>query len=879
MSLSSFVKLSRIDVVPVFLLIASASPLLTQPGLSGLSKDIVPVSYRLDLAPDVATGRFSGSEEIDVDVKLPDSAVTINASGLDIATAALKGDKDMHATISVDDKAALATLHFPAPLSIGTHTLAIVFSGSIRPGRSGLFVAHYNADGATQQMLATQFEFSSARRVFPCWDDPSSKATFTLSVTLPVAFVAVSNMPIASESQGGFDEGNAPLRKTTFLTTPRMSPYLLVLAAGKLEAAHAQSGDVALGVWTIAGQSHQGETALARARLLLPFYDGYLGFNYPLPKLDLIAVPNLGFEAMENWGGITFDSDQLLFDPANSSPAALESVHHLEGHEIAHQWFGDLVTSATWSDVWLNESLAEWMSYKAAEQLDPREQPWLNFLATKKRAMDRDAGPTEPIVGNGFDANTSYRKGPAILRMLETYLGEDTFRKGIRSYLQEHAFGNATTADLWTSLGKASGEPIAAIAGTFTNQPGIPLVDVATACRSGETVVTLTQSRFTIDYPDAEKLLWRIPVVIGPVGESAVTPATVVVDADPATLRFAGCELPVKANLGDAGYYHVRYDEADRQKLVTSFISLTAADRVDLLADQWALVEAGDAGIGTYLDLTRKLSYENGYAVWAGVLDVLHQIDGLERGSEGQTAFRSYARNLLYPLMLKLGWEAANGEGPETSALRSRVISALGEFDDPQVVAEARRRFQAQLEKSQALPPQLRAAILETVGRHADAATYDELSHLAQSATSPEEKQDYYWALASSQDQSLIDRTVAMTAAANDPDQDQFAMMLVVAAQRSDADRVFQDIEASRQKLFGGKISAGLLSAIAEHAMNRETSRELISDPAFATSAEKPSAYRQIQVSFNLRQRVLPDVAQWLQLSISHAVGTGNRPM
>jgi aminopeptidase N len=868
MSRSTFGSPTRVTVAPKFLFLVSSLLLQGQSIPNGPSKDIVPVSYRLDLIPNTASGRFNGTEEIDLDVKRPDNTVTMNASGLDITTAVLKGENDLHATVSLDEKSALATLHFPAALGVGTHTLAIAFNGTIRPGRSGLFAAHYTAQGKPQQMLATQFEFSSARRVFPCWDDPSSKATFTLSVTLPAPFAAISNMPIATESPAGVDEGNTPLRKTTFRTTPRMSPYLLVLAAGNLEAAHAQAGDVALGVWTIAGLSHEGDAALTRARQLLPLYDRYFGFNYPLPKLDMIAVPTLGFEAMENWGGITFDSDQLLFDPGNSSPAALESMHHLEGHEIAHQWFGDLVTSATWSDVWLNESLAEWMSYEAAEKLDPREQPWLNFLATKKRAMDRDAGPTTSIVGDGFDANTSYRKGPAILRMLETYLGKDTFQRGIRDYIQAHAYGNATTADLWASLEKESGRPIAAIASTFTNQPGIPLIDVATACRSGETIVTLTQSRFTVDYPEAEKLLWQIPVVIGPVGKPGAKSETVVVDATPARLHFAGCALPVKANLGDTGYYHVRYDEANRQKLVLSLASLASADRVDLFTDQWALAESGNVSIGAYLDLTRELGNENSYAVWASVLDVLRQIDALERDSEGQVAFRSYARELVQPLMQRLGWEQANGEDPETSALRSRVISAMGEFDDPQVVAEANRRFQALLEQSQPLPPQLRAAILETVGRYADAATYDTLHRLAQSATSPEEKQDYYWAMASSQSQSFIDRTVAMTAAANDPDQDQFAMMLVVAAQRSDADRVFQDVEAGRQMVFGGEISAGLLSAIAEHAMNLETGKELLADPDFAAAAEKPSAFRQIRVAFDLRQRVLSDVARWLQLNI-----------
>jgi aminopeptidase N len=455
-------------------------------------------------------------------VRQATDTVVVNASGLVFSSVRLK-DSGAEAVVSLDEKAETATLHFPQSLSVGAHTLAIAYSGEVRTGRSGLFAVKYGSGAGERQMLGTQVEFSAARRMFPCWDDPAAKATFVLTATLPKDFAAISNTPVAVETAA-----RAGLRTVTFGVTPKMSPYLLVLVGGELETLRGRAGNVGIGIWTRAGRVESGRAALERTQQLLPLYNDYFGVAYPLPKLDLIAVPQLGFDAMENWGGITFEESAVLYDPKSSSAATLQAARHLVGHEVAHQWFGDLVTTATWNDVWLNESFAEWMSYKATQRLNPEEEPWLNFHAAKKRAMDRDGGPTKSVVGNSFDANTSYRKGPAILRMFETYLGEDTFRRGIREYVKTHAYGNATTEDLWASLEKASGKRVGVIASTFTDQPGVPLVEVATRCEAGETVATLTQRRFTMDYPDAEKLTWQIPVMIGAVGTKDVR--TVVVD-------------------------------------------------------------------------------------------------------------------------------------------------------------------------------------------------------------------------------------------------------------------------------------------------------------------------------------------------------------
>src|ERR1700694_1989953 len=556
---------------------------------------IVPVAYTIALNPDIVTGRCTGRETINVDIAVPTDSVVLNAAGLEFTAVSADDDKSL-ATVSVDAKAETAKLQFPRVLTAGRHKLEISYSGSIR---RGLFFVDYGTEQGQKKMLVTQFEFSSARYAFPCWDEPSVKATFTLSATLPASQTAISNTPVAASSPAGNDVHGVLLQQVTFATTPRMSPYLLVLVAGEMEAVHGDAGGVKVGVWTTAGHAQEGMAALQRAQQLLPFYNAYFGVAYPLSKLDMIAVPHLGFDAMENWGGITFQDNELLYDPKSSSAATLQTMRHLVGHEIAHQWFGDLVTTATWDDVWLNESFAEWMSYKATQQLDPQEEPWLNFHSAKTKVMGIDTGPTKSIVGNSFDANTSYRKGPAILRMLETYLGEEAFRKGIRDYIRTHAYGNATTTDLWASLENASGKPLTAIAASFTTQPGVPLGRVESRCQLGQTVVTLTQRRFTIDYPDAEQLTWKIPVTVGQVGGMSSAAQTVVLGGSPDTLHFAGCERAAKANLGDTGYYYVEYDETTRSKLVAGYANLAASDRVSLLSDQWSLVKAGGAGIRT----------------------------------------------------------------------------------------------------------------------------------------------------------------------------------------------------------------------------------------------------------------------------------------
>ena len=471
----------------------------TTPGK--LPKIAVPSHYAIALAPDLQALTAAGSEVIDIDVREVTWRLQLNAADLAISDASID-DGAQRAEVALDPRAETATLTFPTALTKGPHKLRLAFTARINPFGRGLFFADYPTEAGSKRMISTQLEPADARRIFPCWDEPAFKATFALTVTVPQNFLAVSNMPIESEEP--LAGGN---KRVTFPPTPIMSSYLFVLSAGELERITADANGVTVGVVTTAGKAEKGRFALENAVKLLDWYNDYFGSKYPLPKLDLIAVPGGFGGAMENWGGITFFESRLLFDPATTPDSARRRIFSVLAHEMAHQWFGDLVTTAWWDNLWLNEGFASWMQEKAAGHFYPQWKSWLNGYSQKQFALALDARRTshpiqQPVADHSvamtaFDAIT-YNKGQAFIRMLENYLGEDAFRDGIRAYMAAHAYSNATTADLWQALERATGKQVSAIAASFTEQEGVPLVIAETPCDGDSQRLILKQERFTI---------------------------------------------------------------------------------------------------------------------------------------------------------------------------------------------------------------------------------------------------------------------------------------------------------------------------------------------------------------------------------------------
>jgi aminopeptidase N len=842
-----------------------------------LPKDVVPTAYRIELVPDLEHLAFSGAEQIEVDVAQPTATVTLNAVKLTITHAAIGGAGGATADVTFDEKTETATLHFAKALATGRHTLVLSFSGRIPETPAGIYYNDYPTSAGERRMLVTQFEAIDARRMFPCWDEPVFKATFQLTVTLPADLTVVSNTPAAHSEPVAAGAGVA-LQKTVFEKTPRMSTYLLVLCAGYLDRIHDNSAGADIGVFAISGKAEQGRYALQAAAKILPYYNSYFGVPYPLPKLDLIAVPgNFAAGAMENWGGITFIDNDLLVTPGSTSEHTRQEIFYVLAHEMAHQWSGDLVTMAWWNNTWLNEGFASWMGTKVTDALNPEWQYWLRAHASKERAMTLDARPTthpiqititdESQIGSAFDA-ISYLKGQAFLRMLETYLGEDAFRDGMRRYMKAHAYSSATTADLWAALQEASGKPVVDIAAGFTEQPGIPLIRVAVACRANETVATLGQQRFTINDPKAAALTWNVPVQIGVIGSS--TPQTLLVKGA-GTFTAPGCGKAVKANWNDTGYYRVMYDAKNLAALTAAYPTLPAADRVNLLSDEWSLVAGDRAQLAEYLDLTRHLGTESTDVVWSDVISRLRGLDDLARELPVRTAFRHYAIKVLRPVFARTGWDAKKGEDDQTALLRDSLISALGTFGDEAIIAESRRRFAAFAKDPATLAANLRAPVIETVGRYADKATFEQLRGMGKAASGTEEKLRYYGALAGAQNPDFISEDLAI-ARTDEISNGRVAYFLIEAAQRSTTpDAVWKAVVAQREPIVAklpDEFRHAFLPNIAAVSMNAAVGQELLAMPEMQATPgaryEAARAVSRIAEQAELRKRLMPQLSAWL---------------
>ena len=485
-----------------------------------LPDDVVPVGYDISVTPNAQSLAFTGAVTISVDVRRPTRTLELNAADIDFKRVRLDASATAP-TIATDPVQQTATFTFPTELAPGRHTLAIDYAGRIYQQASGLFALDYDTSKGKARALFTQFENSDARRFVPSFDEPGRKATFRLSVTVPAELMAVSNMPVATSQllPGG-------LKRVSFAQTPKMSSYLLFFGLGEFERVSRMVDGVDVGVIVKRGDRAQAAYALDAASQILPYYDTYFGVKYPLPKLDLIAGPGESqfFGAMENWGAIFYFEYDLLVDQRIATEDDRQRVYIVVAHEMAHQWFGDLVTMAWWDDLWLNEGFASWMENKVTDHFHPEWDVWLQELNSKQAAMSTDAKDgSHPIItpirdvlqaSGAFDGIT-YDKGAAVIRMLEGYTGEDAWRAGVRRYIAAHAYSNAVTDDLWREIDAVSPNKITGIAHDFTLQSGVPLIESAQSPCQGHVLnstQTLTQGRFGLDAADKTPRAWRTPV-------------------------------------------------------------------------------------------------------------------------------------------------------------------------------------------------------------------------------------------------------------------------------------------------------------------------------------------------------------------------------
>ncbi len=724
-----------------------------------LPKSVRPLHIDLALDLDPAKDDFGGRAAITLRVDEAQPAIVLHAEHLEPRRAQLDG-RALSVQADAERKTWTLAPEDGRPVAAGEHRLVIDYRGRVATSGEGLFRVDHRIAGQPARMLATQLEAISARRVLPLFDEPVFRTAFTLTVRAPAGDEVLSNMPRTAQRRF------VDAVEHRFARTPSMPSYLLAVAVGRFERLEGRHGKVPLAIVFPPGKREQARFAMASTKRLLPYFEDYFGQPYALPKLDQLAVPGTRQGAMEDWGLISYVEDLLLVDPRTSPPWRRQLVFEIVAHELAHQWFGNLVSVASWNEIWLNEAFATWMQDKATERFHPE---WQNELQTRRSldaTMDRDATATTRAIRSGpvseaavfsvFD-NITYNKGGAVLSMLEQWLGADAFRRGLRGYMAERRMQPATAGDLWHHLGRAAGQPGAtAVAASWTDQPGVPLVGVRTRCEAGATVVTLTQSRFSLG--DAlPPLQWRIPVRLARGAERR----TVLLDGPELDLRWPGCDAkPIQANAGGRGYYRVEYAPDLRRRLAQALPRLVPADRAALLSDSYALARAGRLTMAEHFALLAALPSiaDAGRApLYAQALGQFALLDEALDGTPSQPALREAAKALFAPELARLGWQPAAGESNEVQTLRGRLVAALARWGDEAVLAEARQRFGAALQH-RGIVPSLRAPVLRAVGAQARPAEYDALLAALRAADSEEERHALVDALAEVRDPALARR-------------------------------------------------------------------------------------------------------------------------
>lgn len=713
-----------------------------------------PEQYQLTIDPDLQKLTFLGEMTLSFQASQALDELVLNALDLTVIEASIDGK-----TVKTEVVAATQRVHFKTPIKAGKHQLKVRYKGKIYEQSAGLFVTDYSkADGTQGRMLSSQFEPGDARKLAPMWDEPSHKAIFNISIVEPKGQMAISNMPAVKRQP--LADGRA---RVDFAPSVKMSSYLLYVGAGEYERISGRSGGVEHGVIAKKGDAVKGAYALNVSYQLLDYYNDYFGVPYPLPKLDHIAVPGAGgFGAMENWGAVMYFEDTLLLDPQFSTTSNKQNVYSVVAHEMAHQWFGNIVTMQWWDDLWLNEGFASWMESKASQKFNPEWHSELSAVDSRNYAMSQDAQQTtHPIVQQvrnleeanaAFDGIT-YSKGLSVITMLEAYLGEEAFRTGVRAYMKKHQYGNTVTSDLWQALEQASGRPVQVIAKDFTQQIGVPLIEAISAqCQQGKTTLTLRQSRFGLDDFSKQPQSWTVPVTAQVVGAE---PARAEIrGADSQAMTLPGCGAVI-VNAGQAGYYRVQYNDKMFNDIVSSFAQLTAVDQLGLLKDAQALSYANYASLNQFLALVQQLPQDANPIIAEEVVGQLSGMASLYKNLPGEAGFKAWALKKTQAMFSKVGWEKQQGESDNTSILRGSLIRVQAELGDQAIITEARRRFAASLTDSSVLPGDLYSVVLGVVAANASQADFEQIKALAAKTSNSTEKRRLLGALASVKDEKL----------------------------------------------------------------------------------------------------------------------------
>jgi puromycin-sensitive aminopeptidase len=739
-----------------------------------LPRTVEPQTYRIEVQPEFASATFSGTVSVDVVVREPVTEMVLNAADLAVSDAEIQlpDGSSLGCAVSFDDELDHVTFRPPSVVPAGPCTVSCRFTGTLNDQLRGFYRSTYTGlDGETQTIATTQFESVDARRAFPCWDEPDRKAVFEVTLVIDPDLDAFSNSPIAESVLVG------DKRRVRFAPTMKMSTYLVAFVVGRLETTETVDVDgVPLRVVFTPGKRALADFALEIGAFALHFFTEYFNIPYPGDKVDLVAIPDFAAGAMENLGCITFRDTALLVDPAQAARAELERVSDVIAHELAHMWFGDLVTMSWWEGIWLNEAFATFMETLCVDSFRPSWDRWVSFAPTREAALAIDGvhatrpieypvGPPQEAEGM-FDLLT-YEKGCAVLRMLEQHVGPDVFRDGVRTYLKANAYGNTVTTDLWDALEDASGAPVRDVMNTFILQGGHPLV--------GLTGATVTQSPFSYGpVPEGTTSsigdTWNVPLAVRTLpadGRPGAALRRLVLGPEPVELAEAERGLVV-VNAGGWGVFRVGYEPEHREALAGMLGELSPLERADLVGDTWATTLAGRSSLAEFMHLASRLELEPDPSAWAPVSSAFGLVNRIV-SDDDRAELRAAVSAVIGPKFEELGFDAHLGESERTPTLRSLALMLLGTIGaDDAVRAEAARRFDASPingGSGAALPPDTESATLAVVAQLLRPGDYDVLLERYRAASTPQEELRSLNALTTFPDVDLCLRTfdLAMT--------------------------------------------------------------------------------------------------------------------
>ena len=757
-----------------------------------LSGGVRPEHYSLALTPDLKAATFSGEETIDVTLDAPTMAITLNSIEIKISSVKAAGQTG---TVSYDPSKEQATFTFAQALPAGKVSIAVAYTGILNNELRGFYLSKT----AKRNYAVTQFEATDARRAFPSFDEPALKATYDLALTVDKGDTVIANTNIVSDKKAG--EGKHTI---TFATTPKMSTYLVAFLVGDFKCVKGSSDGVPVRVCATPDKIKLTKFALTATEHFLHYYDTYFGIKYPMPKLDMIALPDFEAGAMENFGAITYRETALLVNSKTGSRDAKKNVDGVVAHEMAHQWFGDMVTMQWWDNLWLNEGFATWMAAKATAAWKPAEHFDQDDAAGLDGTLNTDAQATTRTIRAKADTPSeinemfdgiAYGKAGAVLGMVENYLGEEIFRQGVHNYLAAHMYANATAEDFWGAQTANSKKPVDAIMSSFVTQPGVPLLTFGE--QKGD-AATFTQRRFFLSGATSDtNQSWTIPVCVKTTGKpvcSVITPGNTQVTADRNAPFFY-------ADAGNTGYYRSAYTADEYAKILAVVeTGLTPVERLGLIGDRWALMRAGLAGVGDYLSLVAALRQDPNAAVLEDALAKVNTVNQRIANDHDKELLNAWVRAQFAPVYAAMGPAKKHASADEME-MRSALFAVLGGAKDPAVIAEAHRIAEETLKGNTVADGGITGNAMGIAAADGDVAFYEKVMNASKNVNDPETKGQMRGLLTRFNNPELVKRTLDYAVSGEVRNQDSWVLLSTLLQRPETRSQAWEYIRQNWEKV------------------------------------------------------------------------------